>query len=158
MSGRDCPRCIALGSISSSFFGEALLPLTHTRNHFTMLDLLLTDILVLKSFQFALLLTLSTSVAAALLRRRNLLSKYPLINGRRRWEFLDTNAKKRFAANAKDLIIEGFSKVSTVAAKACIGSLVRWPSPVKGSDFLPIVDGLSSYQQSMRMLSRTTKT
>lgn len=77
-----------------------------------MTALLLHDLLALKSFQVAIFVALSTSIVAFFLRQ-DPLSKYPLINGRRKWEFSDTNAKKRFAGNAKDLILEGFAKVRT---------------------------------------------
>jgi hypothetical protein len=38
-------------------------------------------------------------------------SKFPLINGRRPFEFTSTQAKKRFSGNAKELIHSGFVKV-----------------------------------------------
>ncbi|THY33598.1 hypothetical protein D6D01_02196 [Aureobasidium pullulans] len=36
--------------------------------------------------------------------------RFPLVNGKRPWEFLSTNAKSRFAAGAKDLISQAFQE------------------------------------------------
>ena len=59
-----------------------------------------------------ILLTLTITMAVSKFQKRHGLSKYPVINDKRRWELSYTNANKRFAANAKDLIEEGFAEVS----------------------------------------------
>lgn len=73
-------------------------------------DLEQSTIVIITSLLIAIVLSITTS--------RPSTPQLPLVNGPRRWEFLFTNAKKRYYANAKRIIQAGFEKVALPSAIA----------------------------------------